>query len=251
MTYQDPRLSLSGGTCRHRDRRRPRRRRGSAALFRGCRRRGPAQGQPRSGQPGGSRERRAHNRRDPAPVPGPSHPGRGEWRQRRGLRARVADRSSRRHREFPPGAAGLLHLGRLPPSPAGGGRGGARSDRRQPLHRRPRRGRALERPGDAGLDPARGWTAGFWPPAIRSAPAAPSNQYLDVFRDVFLEVRSIRRCGAAALDLAYTAAGVYDGFLRIPALALGFRCRCVVDRGGRWPDHRSRRWRRLLRRAAT
>ena len=36
--------------------------------------------------------------------------------------------------------------------------------------------------------------------------------YLDVFHDVFLEVRSIRRCGSAALDLAYTAAGVYDGF---------------------------------------
>lgn len=36
--------------------------------------------------------------------------------------------------------------------------------------------------------------------------------YLDVFRDVFLETRGIRRCGAAALDLAYTAAGVFDGF---------------------------------------
>lgn len=36
--------------------------------------------------------------------------------------------------------------------------------------------------------------------------------YLDVFRNVFLEVRAIRRCGAAALDLAYTAAGIFDGF---------------------------------------
>ncbi len=36
--------------------------------------------------------------------------------------------------------------------------------------------------------------------------------YLDAFRDIFLEVKAIRRCGAAALDLAYTAAGVYDGF---------------------------------------
>ncbi len=36
--------------------------------------------------------------------------------------------------------------------------------------------------------------------------------YLDVFREVFLTARAIRRCGAAALDLAYTAAGVYDGF---------------------------------------
>lgn len=36
--------------------------------------------------------------------------------------------------------------------------------------------------------------------------------YLAVFREVFLEARAVRRCGSAALDLAYTAAGVYDGF---------------------------------------
>ena len=36
--------------------------------------------------------------------------------------------------------------------------------------------------------------------------------YLAAFREVFQHVRSIRRCGAAAVDLAYTAAGVYDGF---------------------------------------
>ncbi|MEM1181100.1 MAG: inositol monophosphatase family protein [Acidobacteriota bacterium] len=36
--------------------------------------------------------------------------------------------------------------------------------------------------------------------------------YLDVFRDLLLAARGVRRCGAAALDLAYTAAGVYDGF---------------------------------------
>ncbi|MEO1083487.1 MAG: inositol monophosphatase family protein, partial [Acidobacteriota bacterium] len=36
--------------------------------------------------------------------------------------------------------------------------------------------------------------------------------YLEVFRDLLLAARGVRRCGAAALDLAYTAAGVYDGF---------------------------------------
>lgn len=36
--------------------------------------------------------------------------------------------------------------------------------------------------------------------------------YLDLFRGVFLEAKAIRRCGAAALDLANTAAGVFDGF---------------------------------------
>lgn len=38
------------------------------------------------------------------------------------------------------------------------------------------------------------------------------DRYLGLFRDIFLDARGIRRCGAAALDLAYTAAGVYDGF---------------------------------------
>ncbi len=36
--------------------------------------------------------------------------------------------------------------------------------------------------------------------------------YLRVFRDVFLQVAAVRRPGAAALDLAHTAAGIFDGF---------------------------------------
>jgi myo-inositol-1(or 4)-monophosphatase len=36
--------------------------------------------------------------------------------------------------------------------------------------------------------------------------------YLRVFHDVFLAVAAIRRPGAAALDLAHTAAGIFDGF---------------------------------------
>ncbi len=39
--------------------------------------------------------------------------------------------------------------------------------------------------------------------------------YLEVFRAVFHHARAVRRCGAAALDLAYTAAGVYDGFFEL------------------------------------
>lgn len=37
-------------------------------------------------------------------------------------------------------------------------------------------------------------------------------EYLTAFGDVFRRAASIRRCGAAALDLAYTAVGVFDGF---------------------------------------
>ncbi len=36
--------------------------------------------------------------------------------------------------------------------------------------------------------------------------------YLEVFHDVFLHAGAIRRPGAAALDLAHTAAGIFDGF---------------------------------------
>lgn len=36
--------------------------------------------------------------------------------------------------------------------------------------------------------------------------------YLAVFREVFLRCKAIRRPGAAALDLAYTACGLFDGF---------------------------------------
>jgi myo-inositol-1(or 4)-monophosphatase len=36
--------------------------------------------------------------------------------------------------------------------------------------------------------------------------------YLTIFREVFMNSRSIRRAGSAALDLAYCAAGIFDGF---------------------------------------
>ena len=36
--------------------------------------------------------------------------------------------------------------------------------------------------------------------------------YLAIFRTLFLRVRSLRRAGSAALDLAYVGAGIFDGF---------------------------------------
>ncbi len=36
--------------------------------------------------------------------------------------------------------------------------------------------------------------------------------YLRMFREVFLNVSAVRRVGAAALDLAYVAEGIFDGF---------------------------------------
>ncbi len=62
--------------------------------------------------------------------------------------------------------------------------------------------------------------------------------YLQVFRDVFLQARAIRRCGAASLDLAYTAAGVYDGFFefRLSAWDLAAGALLIEEAGGRVSD---------------
>ena len=38
------------------------------------------------------------------------------------------------------------------------------------------------------------------------------DEYLKCFKEVFLNVSAVRRCGSAALDLAYTAKGIFDGF---------------------------------------
>ncbi len=62
--------------------------------------------------------------------------------------------------------------------------------------------------------------------------------YLDVFRQVFRQAQAIRRCGAAALDLAYTAAGVYDGFFefRLSPWDIAAGSLLVREAGGRSTD---------------
>lgn len=62
--------------------------------------------------------------------------------------------------------------------------------------------------------------------------------YLEAFRAVFLEARAIRRCGSAALDLAYTAAGVYDGFFELRLSPWDFAAGSLLLReaGGRITD---------------
>ncbi|MEE2777039.1 MAG: inositol monophosphatase family protein [Acidobacteriota bacterium] len=62
--------------------------------------------------------------------------------------------------------------------------------------------------------------------------------YLAIFRDLFLETRAIRRCGAAALDLAYTARGVYDGFFefRLQPWDLAAGALLIEEAGGAVSD---------------
>ncbi len=62
--------------------------------------------------------------------------------------------------------------------------------------------------------------------------------YLGAFREVFQQVRSLRRCGSAALDLAYTAAGVYDGFFefRLSAWDIAAGTVLIREAGGAITD---------------
>jgi myo-inositol-1(or 4)-monophosphatase len=116
-------------------------------------------------------------------------------------------------------------------------------------------GAVLEPPGGNLFTAARGGGA-FWNgrpmrvssrPGLRGAFLATGfpfrahktlDVYLALFRDVFLQVKAIRRCGSAALDLAWTAAGVYDGFFefRLSPWDIGAGALLVREAGGRVTD---------------
>ncbi|MDA8020425.1 MAG: inositol monophosphatase [Thermoanaerobaculia bacterium] len=67
---------------------------------------------------------------------------------------------------------------------------------------------------------------------------ATLDAYLDCFRAVFLKSRGIRRVGAAALDLAYTAAGIFDGFFefRLSPWDIAAGALLVEEAGGKVTD---------------
>lgn len=62
--------------------------------------------------------------------------------------------------------------------------------------------------------------------------------YLEAFRSVYLRARAIRRCGAASLDLAYVATGVYDGFFefRLSPWDIAAGALLIEEAGGRVTD---------------
>ncbi len=62
--------------------------------------------------------------------------------------------------------------------------------------------------------------------------------YLEIFRRVFLDASAVRRCGAAVLDLAHTAAGTYDGFFefRLSPWDLAAGSLLIEEAGGRVSD---------------
>ncbi len=61
------------------------------------------------------------------------------------------------------------------------------------------------------------------------------DDYLQAFGRIFPEAGSIRRCGAAALDLAYTAAGIFDGFweFRLSPWDTAAGALLILEAGGR------------------
>jgi myo-inositol-1(or 4)-monophosphatase len=89
--------------------------------------------------------------------------------------------------------------------------------------------RVSRRPGLAGAFLATGF------PFRAKAALDP---YLAAFRDVFLLARGVRRCGAATLDLAYTAAGVFDAFFefRLSPWDLAAGALLIAEAGGTVTD---------------
>lgn len=64
------------------------------------------------------------------------------------------------------------------------------------------------------------------------------DSYLALFKAVFLHARAIRRAGSAALDLAYVAAGVFDGFFefRLSPWDVAAGALLIEEAGGRLCD---------------
>jgi myo-inositol-1(or 4)-monophosphatase len=62
--------------------------------------------------------------------------------------------------------------------------------------------------------------------------------YLALFKAVFVHARAIRRAGSAALDLAYVAAGVFDGFFefRLAPWDVAAGALLIEEAGGRISD---------------
>jgi myo-inositol-1(or 4)-monophosphatase len=89
-------------------------------------------------------------------------------------------------------------------------------------------GRRMQVSGQPGLDGSFLATGYPW----RALPTL--ELYLGIFRDVFRLSKALRRCGSAALDLAYTAAGVYDGFFefRLSPWDIGAGILLVREAGG-------------------
>jgi myo-inositol-1(or 4)-monophosphatase len=66
------------------------------------------------------------------------------------------------------------------------------------------------------------------------------DEYLAIFRALFLEAKAIRRAGSAALDLAHVAAGTFDGFFefRLSAWDIAAGAALIREAGGELRDFR-------------
>ena len=83
-----------------------------------------------------------------------------------------------------------------------------------------------------------GLAGGFAATGFPFKAQAAIDLYLELFRAVFMEAKAVRRCGAAAIDLAYTAAGIYDGFFefRLAPWDIAAGALLIEEAGGRVSD---------------
>ncbi|WP_022846630.1 inositol monophosphatase family protein [Desulfurobacterium sp. TC5-1] len=69
------------------------------------------------------------------------------------------------------------------------------------------------------------------------------DDYLVCFKEVFFSVSGVRRCGSAAIDLAYTAKGIFDGFweLSLKAWDIAAGVLLIEEAGGTVSDFKGGR----------
>ena len=106
------------------------------------------------------------------------------------------------------------------------------------LHRDPRARSVLQQQADRGV-PVPGGSRDAVVGTVVPPPKWPGlNGYLEMFRDVALRAAGVRRAGAAALDLAYVAAGRLDAFfvLSLKAWDIAAGSLLVTEAGGAVAD---------------
>ncbi len=164
-------------------------------------------------------------------VTGPRSRRRGAARRRHSRRARPDDaivgeegtaatgdggrhlvsRSDRRHDELRPRPSAVGDIGRRRRRRGHARRRRVRAGARRAVHRRPRRGGDARRPTRSAAATATTSRWRSWRPGSATRRRSASSRAASSPRSS-AQVRDIRRCGSAALDLCYVAAGRVDAY---------------------------------------
>ena len=150
-----------------------------------------------------------------------------------------------RHPELRPGLPPLVRVGGPLGRPGRPGRLHLRPAAPGPVRGRPGPGRPLERPAHAPSPASLGWTGRSWPPASPGSWGSGSPPTTGRSAAVYPRAMGIRRAGSAALDLAHTACGIYDGFFELGLKPWDLAAGDPAGAGGRRGGHRLAGGRRL------